>query len=101
MYDPADSSIKDLNLEQAMRIIIGETAKTGPAAQHGLDNEPVSVEARFLEIRDRRESAGSGNAGSGRIITLLVPEGQKIPRGVESGDYRICLRFIHRRQARY
>ena len=84
-----------------MNIVIGETVRIGPAAQFRPEGESLSVEARLLEIRDRKETAGLGNAGSGRIITLLVPEGQKIPRGVESGDYRICLRFIHRRQARY
>ena len=84
-----------------MNIVIGETGTIGPAVQHRADGDPVSVEARLLEIRDRKESADSGSAGSGRIITLLVPEGQKIPRGVESGDYRIYLRFVHRRQARY
>ncbi len=84
-----------------MNIVIGETGKIGPAAQHRLESEPVAVEARLLEIRDKRETADSGNAGSGRIITLLVPEGQKIPRGVEFGEYRIYLRFVHRRQARF
>jgi hypothetical protein len=53
-----------------------------------------------LEIRDRRETSDAGGATFGSVITLLVPEGQKIPRGVESGDYRIYLRFVHRRQAR-
>ena len=84
-----------------MDIFIGETARVGPSAQYRLESEPVAVEARLLEIRDKRETADSGSAGSGRVITLLVPEGQKIPRGVESGDYRIYLRFVHRRQARY
>ncbi|MGA2402169.1 MAG: hypothetical protein ABSG91_10740 [Syntrophobacteraceae bacterium] len=84
-----------------MNIVIGETVRIGPAAQYRPDGEPVSVEARLLEIRDRRETTGPGSASSGRVITLLVPEGQKIPRGVESGDYRIYLKFIHRRQARF
>jgi lipopolysaccharide export system protein LptA len=84
-----------------MNIVIGETGKIGPAAQQRLESEPVAVEARLLEIRDKRETAGSGNVVSGRIVTLLVPEGQKIPRGVESGEYRIYLRFVHRRQARF
>jgi hypothetical protein len=83
-----------------MRIVIGETNDISSAGQYRLDNEPVSVEARLLEIRDRRESTDSGKAASGRVITLLVPEGQKIPRGIESGDYRIYLRFVHRRNAR-
>ena len=83
-----------------MRIVIGEPVKIGPAAQYKLEGETLSVEARLLEIRDRKESSSSGSASSGRIITLLVPEGQKIPRGVESGDYRIYLRFVHRHQGR-
>ena len=82
-----------------MNIVIGEAVRIGPAAQYRPDGESVSVEARLLEIRDRGQTAGSGSAVSGRIITLLVPEGQKIPRGVESGDYRIYLKFVHRRQA--
>lgn len=83
-----------------MDIVIGESARIGPSDQYrpGGD-EPFSVEARLLEIRDRRESGDSGRPS--RVITLLVPEGQKIPRGLESGDYRIYLRFVHRRQARF
>ena len=83
-----------------MNIVIGETVRIGPAAQYRPEGESLSVEARLLEIRDRKASSDSGSAVSGRVITLLVPEGQKIPRGVESGDYRIYLRFVHRRQAR-
>jgi hypothetical protein len=83
-----------------MNIVIGEAVKIGPAAPYRQEGELLSVEARLLEIRDRRENSDSGSAASGRIITLLVPEGQKIPRGIESGDYRIYLRFVHRRQAR-
>ena len=84
-----------------MRIVIGETVRIGPSAPNRPEGESLSVEARLLEIRDRRETADSRGASNGRIITLLVPEGQKIPRGVESGDYRIYLRFVHRRQARF
>ena len=84
-----------------MRIVIGETTEISSAGQYKTDNEPVTVEARFLEIRDKKENTNSGPAASGRVITLLVPEGQKIPRGIESGDYRIYLRFVHRRNARF
>lgn len=80
-----------------MNIVIGEAVRIGPAAQYRPEGEPSSVEARLLEIRDREGNGASGGAPYGRIITLLVPEGQKIPRGVESGEYRIYLRFVHRR----
>jgi hypothetical protein len=83
-----------------MNIVIGETVRIGPSAQYRAEGEALSVEARLLEIKDRREPSDSGRVSSGRVITLLVPEGQKIPRGVESGDYRIYLRFVHRHQAR-
>ncbi|SPF32548.1 hypothetical protein SBDP1_1050003 [Syntrophobacter sp. SbD1] len=76
-----------------MDIMIGATV-TG---QYRPDAESPSVEAKFLEIKDKGEAAGSGSS-QGRIITLLVPEGQKIPRGVNSGDYRIYLKFVHRRK---
>ncbi len=84
-----------------MRIVIGETIRNGSAAQHRSDGEAVAVEARLLEIRDRKNSNEQGGVVSGRVITLLVPEGYKIPRGVESGDYRIYLRFVHRHMAKY
>ncbi|HYA42557.1 MAG TPA: hypothetical protein VEF34_14710 [Syntrophobacteraceae bacterium] len=83
-----------------MNIVVGEPIRIGPAAHYRPDGEPSSVEARLLEIRDRKGTADSGGV-SGRIITLLVPEGQKIPRGVESGEYRIYLKFVHRKQARF
>ena len=84
-----------------MKIVIGESSQIHSAGQYKTDNEPVSVEARLLEIKDRQENSSSGPVVSGRIITLLVPEGQKIPRGIESGDYRIYLRFVHRRSGKF
>lgn len=84
-----------------MRITIGEPVTIGSSAQYRPEGDQSSVEARLLEIRDNRETADSGRVSSERIMTLLVPEGQKIPRGVESGDYRIYVRFVHRRQARF
>jgi hypothetical protein len=83
-----------------MNIVVGETVQIGPAVQYRQDGEAASVEAKLLEIRERRATPDSGNA-SGRIITLLIPDGQRIPRGVESGEYRIYLKFVNRRQARF
>ncbi len=83
-----------------MDIVIGGTVEVGLATQYRPDAESPSVEAKILEIRDRKDVTGSRGASNGRIITLLVPEGQKIPRGVDSGDYRIYLKFVHRRHAR-
>ena len=54
-----------------------------------------------MEIRDRKGTSDSGSASYGRVITRLVPDGQKISRSVESREYRIYLRFVSRRQARF
>ena len=83
-----------------MRIVIGETTNRG-ATQYRHDMEPLALEAKLLSIRDKRDNEGAGEPASARVVTLLVPEGQKIPRGVESGEYRIHLRFVHRRHPRF
>ena len=93
--------LKRLIVEGVMNIVIGESVRIGPAAQYRPEGEASSVEARLLEIRDGRSTSDSGSAPQGRVITLLVPDGQKIPRGVESGEYRIYLKFVSRRQTRF
>ncbi|MDR3568874.1 MAG: hypothetical protein P4L43_12670 [Syntrophobacteraceae bacterium] len=85
-----------------MDIIIGESPRIGPSDQYKRDGDgPVSVEARFLEISEKREKGGSDKTLRGRILSVLIPEGQKVPQDLESGDYRIYLRFVHRPQARF
>ncbi len=83
-----------------MRIVIGETTNRG-ATQYRHDMEPLALDAKLLSIRDKRDNEAAGEPVSARIVTLLVPEGQRIPRGAESGEYRIQLRFVHRRQPRF
>lgn len=97
-----------------MRIVIGETTRVRPAGgQRGSDTETAIVEAKLLDIRsprkrrgnppdgtERREQADPGDPATGRVIVLLIPDGQKVPRGVESGNYRIFLRFVPRYPAR-
>lgn len=80
-----------------MDIIIGESGRIGPSNQYTRDGDgTLSVEARFLEIREKKERGDSDKQPRGRVLSLLIPEGQSIPRGLESGEYRIYLRFVHR-----
>ncbi|MHC1728862.1 MAG: hypothetical protein AB9866_23145 [Syntrophobacteraceae bacterium] len=81
-----------------MRIVIGETTNSG--STYRPDAEPVVVEGRLIEIRDGKNSAGATGAASGKVLVLLVPDGHKVPRGIESGEYSIYLRFVHRRHVR-
>ncbi len=97
-----------------MDIIIGGTTRVGPGGGQGKsDSETALVEAKLLDIRsprrrrgsppngaERREHSQSGDPAEGRVVVLLIPEGQKVPRGVESGNYRIFLRFVPRYRAR-
>lgn len=83
-----------------MDIIIGESPRIGPSRYMEDGDGTWAVEARFLEIGEKKGPGDSGKQSRGRVLSLLIPEGHKIPRDLESGDYRIYLRFVHRRQAR-
>ncbi len=85
-----------------MDIIIGESPRIGPSDQYTRDGEePFSMEARFLEIKEKKAAGDGEERPRGRVLSLLIPEGQNVPRGVESGEYRIYLRFVRRRPAQY
>ena len=97
-----------------MRIVIGDAPRVGPAGQYRSDLESAILEARLLDIRKPRKSRGDPSVGqterrdggdpsdppTGQVITLFIPEGHRIPRGLESGNYRIFLRFVQRGFAR-
>lgn len=97
-----------------MRIVIGDAPRVGPTGQYRPDQGTALVEARLLDIRkprkqrgqppvgqtERRESGDSTDSPTGQVITLFIPEGHRIPRGVGSGDYRIFLRFVQRNSVR-
>lgn len=94
-----------------MEIVIGATGRIGPSSQK---TEPMGtlIEARVLNVRPpRRRPAGPGagrverrtgqaanDPASGRVIVLLVPEGYHIPSDIDSGNYRVFLRFASRKK---
>lgn len=69
------------------------------------------VEAKVLAVRsprsktdgvppngdERREHASSAASSverrGGRVLVLLIPEGQPLPDGLDAGAYRVFLRF--------
>ena len=93
-----------------MNIVIGETPRVRASGGQGRsDTDTAPVEAKLLDIRsprkrrghppdgtERREQTDPGDPATGRVVVLLIPDGQKIPRGVESGSHRIFLRFVPR-----
>ena len=92
-----------------MEIVIGSAPRTNFAERNRPEVESSLVEARLLDARGPRKRRGPPPEGderrdfgpaedpvTGRVLVLLVPEGHRIPRGVESGHFKIFLRFVHR-----
>ena len=92
-----------------MEIVIGSAPRIDFGGRNKPEVEGSLVEARLLDARGPRKRRGPPPEGderrdfgpaedpvSGRVLVLLVPEGHRIPRGVESGQYKILLRFVHR-----
>ena len=89
-----------------MEIIIGSTmplvphlpAKKAEPAPSGM------IEAKLLHVRPPRKGV-AGPSGmerrgkttkdpiKGRVLTIMVPDGDVLPRDLESGDYKVYLRF--------
>lgn len=92
-----------------MHIIIGDTPVLGQAARKEIGREGRTVEARVLNIRpprrqrsektegnDRRRRNGIPDPASGKVLVLLAAEGYNIPEDVESGRYRVFVKFLPR-----
>jgi hypothetical protein len=94
-----------------MDIVIGPTSSIGTPGRQGVTNSGEAVEAKVLSVRpprqrrgpppvgedERRNGKSSEDPTSGRVMVLLIPEGYKVPRDIESGNYRIFVRFVPRR----
>lgn len=69
-----------------------------------------AIEARVLAVRDpRRRSGGPPPAGrerrgegrapdpvGGRVLILLIPDADRVPEGLDMGQYRVFVRFARR-----
>ncbi len=85
-------------------IVIGAIQPTGPPV-----NKPGTtggaIEAELLHVRPPRRSI-AGPAGkerrkefrqdpvNGRVLTILVPNGQHLPKDLDGRNYKVLLRFI-------
>ncbi|HIJ56261.1 MAG TPA: hypothetical protein HPQ03_09060 [Deltaproteobacteria bacterium] len=93
-----------------MEIVIGATSWVGAPSKQASAAGGGYIEARVLNVRpprrrqerapnqgDRRTKKNAVDPASGRVMTLMIPEGYTIPRDIESGNYRIFLRFVAQR----
>lgn len=94
-----------------MEIVIGAAPRVGPPPKRSPAAGGGFVEARVLNVRqprrrrerppgesDRRQADAVQDPVGGRVMVLLVPEGYNIPPDIESGNYRIFLRFAPRKR---
>ena len=94
-----------------MEIVIGAARPVGSPGKKAVAGGNV-IEARVLNVRTpRRRPVGPGagrverrngqpayDPAAGRVMVLLVPEGYHIPPDIDSGNYRVFLRFASKRK---
>lgn len=91
-----------------MEIVIGAAPRL---SNHGRSKKTCAngvVEAKLLDMRyprrsfgrppvgqnERRGGGGSPDPLSGRVMTVLIPDGYSIPPDAKSNNYKILLRFV-------
>ncbi len=88
-----------------MKIKIGETPQVEQQFNTPVRAVGGSLEATLLSLRSPRKRTGrrseeqqvskeEHDSDNGRVMVLLVPEGYKIPKDIESKKYKIFLRFV-------
>ncbi|MFH0724988.1 MAG: hypothetical protein V2B19_01295 [Pseudomonadota bacterium] len=94
-----------------MEIVIGAARSVGSPGKK-IEAGGNMIEARVLNVRPpRRRPAGPGagrverrngqpayDPAAGRVMVLLVPEGYHIPPDIDSGNYRVFLRFAPKKK---
>jgi hypothetical protein len=71
-----------------MEFVVGAPQPIGSPGKR-LPNQPQVVEARILNVRPPRRGPRS----------LVVPEGYYVPADIDSGNYRVFLRFVPQKKA--
>jgi hypothetical protein len=90
-----------------MEFVVGAPQPIGPPGKQP-HSQPQVVEARVLNVRqprrgpagaegkkeNRRNHSPQQDPAAGRVMVLLVPEGYYLPADIDSGNYRVFLRFV-------
>ena len=91
-----------------MEIVIGAPPRVGNAKRNRSERPGEFVEGKLLGVRqprkpvlyspareeDRRSENHVADPMGGRVLTLLIPEGYKVPNNIGNGDFRILMRFV-------
>ncbi len=87
-----------------MEIVIGSMPSLNASANKPIRREKGMIEAQLLNVRPpRRGIAGPSGAErrgkitrdpiKGRVLTLMVMDGDELPQDIEKAKYRVSLRF--------
>jgi len=75
----------------------GTAAPQGQIEARVLAVRPVRARREKAPERDRRrDKQRPADPRGGRVLVLMIPEGHRIPPGIETGGFRVFLRFLRR-----
>ena len=87
-----------------MEIIVGSIPPLNQDAPKNEMSASGPIEARLLHVRpprkgvagpsgmERRESKAK-DPRRGRVLTVMVPEGDQLPKDIDKGNYKVIMRF--------
>jgi hypothetical protein len=90
-----------------MEIIVGSIPPLGPSPPKPTGEIGPVVEAQLLHIRPPRKGI-AGPSGverrgkkvtdprKGRVLTILVPDGDQLPRDIDTQKYKVIIRFVRK-----
>lgn len=90
-----------------MEIIIGAIPPLQPQSQKAPQTATPAIEAQLLHVRPPRRGV-AGPSGrerrnkmvndphSARILTIMVPDGSKLPSDLDTAKYEVNIRLIRR-----
>lgn len=90
-----------------MEIIIGSIPPLGPSPSKPTGESSPAIEAQLLHIRPPRKGI-AGPSGverrgkkvndpqKGRVLTILVPDGDQLPKDINTQKYKVILRFLRK-----
>jgi len=90
-----------------MEIIIGSIPPLPPQSNKPLERPQTVIEAQLLHVRPPRKGiagpSGMERRGKmatdplrGRVLTLMVPDADLLPADIDSGKYKVALRFVRK-----
>lgn len=90
-----------------MEIIIGSIPPLPPQSPKPPEKGQAAIEAQLLHVRPPRKGiagpSGMERRGKkstdplrGRVLTLMVADADLLPPDIDSGRYKVALRFIRR-----